>query len=57
MQFLRKLGRDVVGADYTPSALEVGCAHNPNLNLVHADFGDVPFDDESFNYVVSSLGC
>ena len=33
VQFLGKLGHNVVGVDYAPSGLRVGRAHNPNLNL------------------------
>ena len=53
VQFLGKLGHDAVGVDYAPSGLEVGRAHNPNLNLLQADFRNLPFDDESFDYIVS----
>jgi ubiquinone/menaquinone biosynthesis C-methylase UbiE len=53
VQFLGKLGHDVVGVDYAPSGLEVGRAHNPNLNLMQADYRNLPFGDESFDYIVS----
>lgn len=53
VQFLGKLGHDVVGVDYAPSGLEVGRAHNPNLNLMQADCRSLPFDNESFDYIVS----
>ncbi|MDI6447843.1 class I SAM-dependent methyltransferase [Anaerobaca lacustris] len=53
VQFLGGLGHDAVGIDYAPSGLEVGRAHNPSLNLIQADFRSLPFDDGSFDYVVS----
>jgi len=53
VQFLGKMGHDAVGIDYAPSGLEVGRAHNPSLELLQADFRNLPFDDESFDYVVS----
>ncbi len=53
VQFLGTLGHEVVGVDYAPSGLEVGRAHNPNLTLMQADFRHLPFEDESFDHVVS----
>ena len=53
VQFLGKLGHDVVGVDYALSGLEVGRKHNPDLNLIQADLRNLPFGDESFDYVVS----
>ncbi|UCD49728.1 MAG: methyltransferase domain-containing protein [Phycisphaerales bacterium] len=53
VQFLGTLGHDVVGVDYAASGLEVGRAHNANLELVQADFRQLPFDDETFDYIVS----
>jgi len=53
VQFLGKLGHDVVGIDYAAGGLEVGRAHNPDLNLIQADIRNLPFEDESFDYIVS----
>lgn len=53
VQFLGSLGHEVVGVDYAASGLAVGHAHNLNLNLIQADFRHLPFEDESFDYVVS----
>lgn len=53
VQFLGTLGHEVVGVDYAASGLEVGRAHNPDLDLIQADFRHLPFADESFDYVVS----
>jgi len=53
VQFLRRSGHDAVGVDYARAGLEVGRAHDPTLNLVQADFRALPFDSESFDYIVS----
>jgi len=53
VQFLGRLGHDAVGVDYAASGLEVGRAYNPNLHLMQADFRNLPFEDGSFDYVVS----
>jgi SAM-dependent methyltransferase len=53
VQFLSTLGHNAVGVDYAVSGLAVGRTHNPNLHLVQADFRHLPFDDDSFDYVVS----
>ena len=53
VQYLSKLGHEVIGIDYAASGLEVGRLHNPNLNLIQADFRNLPFKDETFDYIVS----
>jgi len=53
VQFLGKLGHDVIGVDYAASGLEIGREHNPNLNLIKADFRNLPFEKDSFDYIVS----
>lgn len=53
VQFLGTLGHDVVGVDYAASGLEVGRAHNPSLELTQADFRQLPFEEETFDYVAS----
>ena len=53
VQFLGKLGHDVIGIDFAASGLEVGRVHNPKLNLIQADFRNLPFENSSFDYIVS----
>jgi SAM-dependent methyltransferase len=53
VQFLGKFGHETFGVDYAASGLEVGKRYNPNLKLIQADFRNLPFDSESFDYIVS----
>ncbi len=53
VQYLGQLGHDAVGVDYALSGLAVGRKHNRNLNLMQADFRNLPFDDSTFDYIVS----
>lgn len=53
VHYLGRLGHDVVGVDYAAGGLEVGLRHNPDLELIQADFTSLPFADSTFDYVVS----
>jgi ubiquinone/menaquinone biosynthesis C-methylase UbiE len=53
VQFLNGLGHEAIGVDYAPSGLEVGRSYNPKLNLIQANCKKLPFEDNSFDYIVS----
>ena len=54
-------GADVVASDLTPELLEAGRARAEaaglELEWAEADAEDLPFEDESFDVVMSSIGC
>ena len=54
-------GAEVVASDLTPELLEEGRARAEAAGLAlewaEADAEDLPFDDESFDVVMSSIGC
>lgn len=49
-------GGIVTGVDITPELLEVGRAVAPDIEWVHGDAQDLPFDDDSFDVVLSTFG-
>lgn len=55
-----RLGCDVAGIDYVPALLERGreraAAERLDVDLRHGDAEDIPFQDESFDAVVSVFG-
>jgi SAM-dependent methyltransferase len=53
VRFFGKMGCDAVGVDFAPSGLKVGLAANPGLRLIQADFRSLPFDEATFDFVVS----
>lgn len=52
---LADLGAKVAGIDFSASMVEVARARYPALSFREADAGSLPFDDESFEAVVSSF--
>ena len=53
---LRKLGADVVSADFSQGMLDVGKIKYPKLKFVKADALDLPFENETFDLVTISFG-
>lgn len=53
---LATAGHDVVGADFSPAMLALARARAPGIEFVEADAQDLPFEDSSFDAVVSNLG-
>ena len=55
-----RTGADVTASDLTPELLEAGRAHAEDegltLDWVEADAENLPFEDESFDVVMSSIG-
>jgi SAM-dependent methyltransferase len=55
-----KTGAEVTASDLTPELLEAGRAHaeaeGAELDWVEADAENLPFEDESFDVVMSSIG-
>jgi SAM-dependent methyltransferase len=53
-------GADVIASDLTPELLEAGRArvsdNSPKLDWVEADAENLPFEDESFDVVMSCIG-
>ena len=56
-----KAGADVTASDLTPELLEAGRkraeAEGVSLEWAEADAENLPFEDESFDVVMSSIGC
>lgn len=52
---LAEAGADVVGIDFSASMIEVAKARYPALSFQEADAESLPFEDESFDAVVSSF--
>ena len=55
-QYLASKGADLVAADFSPAAVEVGnklLASHPSAEAVVADIEAIPFERESFDVVVS----
>jgi len=52
---LAETGADVAGIDFSASMIEVAKARYPDLEFREADAESLPFDDESFDAVVSSF--
>jgi ubiquinone/menaquinone biosynthesis C-methylase UbiE len=54
-------GASVVGLDLTPELLDAGrelaAESGVEVDWVHGDAEDMPFEDESFDVVVSTFGC
>ena len=54
-----RLKRQVTGLDFSENMLEVGkqkTASLENIQLVHGDAMNLPFDDNSFDYVTIGFG-
>ena len=56
-----EVGATVVGLDLTPELLEAGreaaAESGVEVEWVHGDAEDMPFEDESFDVVLSTFGC
>jgi len=52
---LAETGADVAGIDFSASMVEVAKSRYPTLSFREADAESIPFDDESFDAVVSSF--
>ena len=50
------LGADVVGSDITPELLNAARSTDARVEWVHGDARDLPFDDASFDVVLSCIG-
>lgn len=53
---LAKSGARVVAADLSEGMIEVGRQRHPDLEFVHANALDLPFDDDTFDMVTISYG-
>jgi SAM-dependent methyltransferase len=52
-----RTGARVTGVDITPELLEAGRAAAPGIEWVQGDAQALPFDDASFDAVISTFGC
>jgi SAM-dependent methyltransferase len=50
-------GADVTGLDITPELLEIAAAREPVVRWVQGDAEALPFEDSSFDVVLSVFGC
>jgi SAM-dependent methyltransferase len=52
-----RAGGIVTGVDITPELLDAARAAAPDVEWVEGDAQDLPFDDDSFDVVLSTFGC
>lgn len=50
---LDELGYDAVGLDYAEGAIRLSSERWPSLELVHGNLEEMPFDDDSFDLIIS----
>lgn len=55
-EVLARSGARVVAADFSHGMLEVGRRRHPDIDFVHADAMDLPFDDAEFDVATISFG-
>ncbi|MCW4385969.1 bifunctional demethylmenaquinone methyltransferase/2-methoxy-6-polyprenyl-1,4-benzoquinol methylase UbiE [Salinibacterium sp. SYSU T00001] len=53
---IARSGAHVIAADFSHGMLEVGRRRHPEIDFVHADAMQLPFDDGSFDAVTISFG-
>ncbi|MBN2560130.1 MAG: class I SAM-dependent methyltransferase [Phycisphaerae bacterium] len=53
VSFLDGRGHTAIGIDYAVSGLRVGKAAVPGMRVCHTDFRTLPFQDNTFDYIVS----
>ena len=47
---------DVIGVDFSPKMLEIARLKNPNITYWEIDATDLPFEKNSFDYIVMGFG-
>ncbi len=50
-KFFKHLGFDIIGVDICDKMIEIAKKKLPNIQFIKADATDLPFDDETFDYV------
>lgn len=47
---------EVIGVDFSPKMLEIARKKNPNIRFIEGDCTNLPFDNNSFDFVTISFG-